>query len=65
LDEGELAGSVDGHKQGEPAFGGLYLRDVDVEDADRLGLEPLLGWFITFYVGQPADAVALQAAMQG
>jgi hypothetical protein len=65
LDEGKLAGSVYRDEQVELAFGGLYLRDVDVEEADRVGLEPLLGWFLTFDIGEPADAVALQAAMQG
>jgi hypothetical protein len=58
LDEGELAGSVHRDEHGELAFGGLRLRDVDVEEAGRVGLEPLLGWFLTFDIGEPADAVA-------
>jgi hypothetical protein len=37
LDEGELAGAVDGDEEIELAFGGLNLSDVDVEEADRVG----------------------------
>jgi len=43
----------------ELAFGGLQLGDVDVEEADRVGLELLLGGFLTFDIGEPADTVAL------
>jgi len=35
LDEGELAGAVDGHQQVEAALLGPDLGDVDVEVADR------------------------------
>jgi hypothetical protein len=37
--EGELRGPVNGYEEIEPAFGGADLSDVDVEIADRIGLE--------------------------
>ena len=64
LDEGELGGAVDGDEQVELAFGGSHLGDVDMEVADRIGLELLLGGLVAFDLRQAADAVALQAAMQ-
>ena len=45
-------------------FGGLHFGDVDVEVADRVALELLLGRLVAFDIRQAADAVALQAAMQ-
>ena len=65
LSEGELRGPVDGHEEVELALGGAQLGDVDVEVADRVALELLLGWLVARHLGQPRDAVALQAAMQG
>ena len=62
---GELAGAVDGHEEIELAFGRLHLGNVDVEVADRVALELLLGRLVAFDIGQAGDAVALQAAMQG
>ena len=41
LDEGKLRGSIDRDQQIEPAFFGAHFRDVDVEVADRVGLELL------------------------
>ena len=38
--------------------------DVDVEVADRVGLEALLAWSFGVGKGQAGDAVALQAAVQ-
>jgi len=35
-----------------------------VEEADRISLELFLGGLVAFDVRQPADPVALQAAMQ-
>ena len=64
LREGELAGPIDGHEEVELAFGGLHLGDVDVEEADRVGLELLLVRLVAFDVGQPRYAVALQATVQ-
>ena len=63
--EGELGGPVDGHEEIELAFLGAHLGDVDVEVADRVALERLLGRLVAVDLRQPADAVALEAAMQG
>jgi hypothetical protein len=43
FDKGELRGPVDGDKQIELAPCGSNLRDVDMEIADRIGLELPLG----------------------
>ena len=64
LHEGELAGPVDGNEEVELSFGGLYLGDVDVEVADRVALERLLRRFAALDLGQTADPMAQQAAMQ-
>jgi hypothetical protein len=64
LDEGELAGPVDGDEQIELALDGLHLGDVDMEEPDRVGFELLPGRLVAVDVRQPADAVALQAAVQ-
>lgn len=64
-DEGEFAGLVDRHIEIELAFGGAYFGNVDVELVDRVGLELALRLLVTCYLGQPADSMALQAAMQG
>lgn len=65
LDEGELRGSVDGHEQMKLAFGGPNLGNIDVEEADRIGLELCLRRFVALDVGKTADPVSLQAAMEG
>ena len=39
---------------------GPHLGDVDVEVADRVGLELLLGRLVAFDLRQPADVVALK-----
>ena len=64
FDIGELAGAIDGDEEIELAFGGLHLGDVDMEVADRVALELLLGRLVALDLGQAADAVALQTAMQ-
>ena len=65
LDIGEFARAIYGDEQIELAFGGLHLGDVDVEVADRVALELSLGRLLTLDLGQAADPVALQTAMQG
>jgi hypothetical protein len=65
LHEGELAGAINGYIEGELAFGGLDLSDVDVEIADRISLEFFLRGLATFDLRQSADTMALKAAMQG
>jgi hypothetical protein len=42
----------------------LHLGDIDVEEADRVALEFPLRRLVAFDVRQPADVMALQAAMQ-
>ena len=64
LGEGELRGPVDGNKEMELTLFGPDLGDVDVEVADRVGLELRAARLVTFGVRQPADAVALEAAVQ-
>ncbi len=64
LGEGELGCSIDGHEEVELAFSRLHLGDVDVEVADRVALELLLGGLVAIDLRQAADAVALQTAMQ-
>jgi hypothetical protein len=39
---------------------GSHLGNVDVEVADRVALEFLLGWPVAFDIRQAADAVALK-----
>jgi hypothetical protein len=65
FDIGELAGPIDGHEQVQLAFGRLHLGDVDVEIADRIGLELHLGRLVAFDFRQATDPMTLQAAMQG
>src|SRR4051812_12556679 len=52
LHEGELAGAIDGDVKIELAFSGLDLRDVDVEIADRIGLELFLRRLAAFDLWQ-------------
>ena len=60
---GKLAGPVDGHEQVELAFFGTDLSNIDVKEPDRVSLKSLL-ILLCYWLGQPADAVALVAAMQ-
>ena len=64
LDEGKLRGPVDSDIEIELAFLRPDLGDVDVEEADRVGLELLLHRLVALNVGQPTDAVSLQATVQ-
>src|SRR5919107_5843776 len=63
--EGELARAVDGHEQPQLPLFRADLGDVDMEVADRVGGEALLARPVTVDLGQPADAVPLEAAVQG
>ena len=65
LDEGELRGSVDSNEYIEFAFLRPDFGNVDVEEADRVGLELFLRGRVAFNLRQPTDAMTLQAAMQG
>lgn len=65
LGKREFGCSVNGYEEIEPPLCGLYLGDIDMEKSDRIGLELLLRWFVAVDIRQAADAMALQAAMQG
>jgi hypothetical protein len=53
FDEGKLRCSVNGDEEIELTLGGSNLGDIDMEIADRVGLElPLLGR-LPFNLGQP------------
>ena len=64
LDEGELRRSVDGDDEGELALRSSTLGDVDMEIADRIGLEFAFGGGLAFDLGQPGDPVALQTPVK-
>ena len=64
LDEDELRSAVDGHEEIELALFGAYLRDIDVEVADRVELELLAPGRVAVHVWQPGDIVPLQTAVQ-
>ena len=64
LDEGELRRSVDGDDEGELALRSSNLGDVDMEIADRIGLEFAFGAGLAFDLGQPGDPVALQTPVK-
>ena len=65
LGKGKLRRPIDRHEEVELALLGANLGDVDVEVADRVALEGLFGGLVTGDLRQTADAVALEAAMQG
>ncbi len=64
LDEGELGRAVDGDEQVEPALLGAHLGDVDVKEADRVGLEAGAPGPVAVDLRQPGDAVPLETAVQ-
>ena len=64
FDEGELRGPVDRDDEIELALSGSDLGEVDMEIADRIGLELTLGRSLAFDLRQPGDPMALKAAMQ-
>lgn len=64
LHEGDFARPINGDKQNQLAFSRLDLSDVDVEEADGVGLEPLLRLLLAHDLRQPANAMPLQASVQ-
>src|SRR4051794_24221114 len=64
LDEGELRSSVDRHEEVELSLGGLHFGHVDVEEADRIGLELFLCRLVAFDLSKTADPMPLQTTMQ-
>jgi hypothetical protein len=61
---GELRGPVDCDDEMELALSGSNLGDVDMEKADRVGLELALGRGFAFDLRKPRNPVALKTAMQ-
>jgi hypothetical protein len=57
--DGELRGAVDGDEQVELAFSGPHLGQVDMEEADRTGVELLPARPIALDLRQAADAMTL------
>lgn len=64
LNEGELRGAIDSDIDMEPALLGADISDIDVKVADPICLELLFGGPVASHIGQSADAMALQAAME-
>ena len=62
--EGELRSPVDGDEEPQFSLRRLHFGNVDVEEADRVGLELLLCGLVAFGLRQPADPMPLQATMQ-
>lgn len=65
LHESELGGAVNGNEQVKFAFSRLNLSNINVEVAERVGLELLLHRLVAINVGEAADIVSLKAAVQG
>ena len=51
FDEGKFCDPIDGDQEKEPALLGLNLRDVDMEVAERIGLELPPGRGVAFDIG--------------
>ena len=64
FDIGKLAGPVDGNKEMKLAFCGSHFGNIDMEVANRIGLELLLWSLVAFNIWQPFNTMALKAAMQ-
>jgi hypothetical protein len=64
LGESELGRAVDRHEKIEFSLFGSDLGDIDVKEADRIGLELFLVGLVTLDLRQPADPVALQTSIQ-
>jgi hypothetical protein len=62
--EGELGGPVDRNEEVELSLLGPHLGDVDVEEADRVALELRAQRLVAVGLGQPRDAMTLEATMQ-
>jgi hypothetical protein len=57
--------TADGDEQIEAALLGVDLGQIDVEVADRVAGEALLGRLVAIDLRQPADSMSYQAAVQG
>ena len=65
FDESKFGCAVDGDEEVKFSLCRLHFCDVDVEKADRIGLELFLRRLVTVGVRQSTDAVTLQTTMQG
>src|SRR4029453_6332777 len=65
LGKGKLRRAIDCHEEVELALTGANLGDVDVEVADWVAFEGLLGCLVAGDLRQPTDTVTLEASMQG
>ena len=61
---GKLRGPVDGHEEVEFAFGRSHFGQIDMEEADRIGVELLSPGLVSLDLRQPADAMPFQATLQ-
>ena len=64
-DKGELAGSVNRHKEIQLAFSGLHFGDIDVKEANGIMLELLTFWLVAIHIRQARYFMSLKTAMQG
>src|SRR5208283_4055617 len=64
LHESEFARAINGDIEIKLTLGGLHLGNIDVEVADRIGLELLLVGPVALHLWQPRNAMTLQAAVQ-
>jgi hypothetical protein len=64
LNEGELRRAVDGDQGVKLSLGSLNFGDVDVEEANGIGFEPLLRRLVALEVDKPPGSMPLQAAMR-
>ena len=64
LDVSEPGGAVDADEKIQFAFRRLNLGNINVEVAERVGLELRLGGLVALDLGEARDVVALQTAVQ-
>ena len=64
FDHSELRGPVDGHEEVELALGRSHFGQIDMEEADRIDVEPLLPGLVSLDLRQPADAMPFQSTVQ-
>ncbi len=60
-----IAGLINGHEEIELTLLGAHLGDIDMEVSNEMLLELLPGWLVSLDIGQAADAMRLETAVQG
>ena len=63
--ESELGGAINCDEEIQLALSRLNLSNINVKVAERVGLELLLRRLVAIDLGQSADIVPLQTAVQG